>query len=501
MLLRARINPVVLVIPRPSNRPVPTPDLPTSSPTDESRRSFSVGGSLSLPRPSLNPALFAALALTFTLAISPPVSAQDAVPADIAPPTNPGLTAREINAIQGQEGVPAGAAVTGQQLAETPRRLNYGLTLTVRGVYDDNINISSFNKVSDYYISIEPSIFFGFGGKGDETAGSSSVSFVYRPQVFLFVDHSENDTVQHLIHLQASHIFGRLAMSLSQDVQILDGADLNSLSDPTGHNANTDIGQRTKHNIYTTQISDTYDLTGKLFFSNGFGLTIDDYPSQFISSKNISGNLFLNYNYSEKVVIGIGGTGGYNTVDASSPDQTYEQANVRVSYAATGKVSFSASGGAEFRQFQDITIATPTGTPLTSRGTEINPVFDLSGSYKPFDGTTITVAGSRRIQNSAALGGQDYTSTDLHLTVGQRFLSRFTLGLAVGYNKSQYFSTLQGLSANRDDDFYYVQPTVDANVTRWWTAGGYYIYRKNSSSLALFGFDDNQFGLRSTITF
>ena len=151
----------------------------------------------------------------------------------------------------------------------------------------------------------------------------------------MFIDHSENDTVQHLIRLQANHNFGRLTMSASQDVQILDGADLNSLSDPTGHNANTDIGQRTKHNIFTTQVSDTYDLTGKLFLSNGVSLSVDDYPSQFIGSRNIFGNLFLNYNYSEKLVFGFGGTGGYNTVEQGSPDQTYEQANLRVSYAAT----------------------------------------------------------------------------------------------------------------------------------------------------------------------
>ena len=430
-------------------------------------------------------AVIAALALT--AALRHPAYGQDAVPADIAAPANPALSSREIQTLQNQPTAPTGA-VTGEQLAETPRRLNYGVTVSARGVYDDNVNISSFNRVSDYYIAIEPSFFIGFGG--DPSEGASGLSLIYRPSVFLFVEHSENDAVQHLVRLQANHNFGRLTVALSQDVQILDGPDLNSISDPTGHNANIDVGQRARHNVFTTQISDNYDLTGKLFLSNATGLSNDDYESSFIGSKNVFVNLFLNYNYSQKLVVGVGGTGGFNTVEQGSPDQYYEQANIRLSYAATGKLSFSTSAGAEFRQFENDT-----------RGTYISPVFDLSATYKPFDGTSVNLSGSRRIQNSAVLGGQDYTSTDLHLSVSQRFLRRFTLGLAVGYNNSEYFSAIRGVQANRSDDYYYVQPAVDANITRWWTAGGYYLYRKDSSSLAFFTFDDNQFGLRSTVTF
>jgi hypothetical protein len=418
-------------------------------------------------------------------AFVPDLDGQDAVPPDLTP-NGAGLTPHEINALQGQSS-DTHTVLTNQGFAETPRRFNYGITLTVRGVYDDNIFISSFNRQSDFYFSIEPMIVLGFGG--DDSAGSSSLNFTYRPGFFIFLDHSEEDTLQHLLRLSGNHIFGRLTVSFSQDVQLLNGADLNSLSDPTGHNANIDVGQRTQHNIYTTVIADTYDLTGKLFLSNSLGLTVNSYPSGFIGSNNLSGNLFLNYNYSEKVVIGIGGTGGYGTAEGS-PDQIYEQANIRISYAASAKTNLSFSGGAEFRQFEN-----------DSRGTYVSPVFELSGSYRPFDGTAITLSGSRHIQNSAVLTGQDYTQTDFHLTVTQRFLTRLTLGLSVGYERSQYFGAAQGINATRDDDYYYVQPSIDAMITRWSSAGAYYLYRKDSSSLPIFSFYDNQVGLRATVTF
>jgi putative beta-barrel porin BBP2 len=452
-------------------------------------RFASVNPAHSPRRPSLNRVALAATVFGLTLASS--VSAQDAVPGGLGSADSSVLSQHEVDALRGTTPA-AQPAVNGQELAETPRRLNYGLALTVRGIYSDNINISSINRASDYYIAIEPTFSFGFGGK-DDSAGTSSLSFVYRPSIFLFVDHSENDAIQHLIRLTGSHNFGHLTLSASQDVQLLDGTDLNSLSDPTGHNANTDVGQRTKHNIFTTQISDTYDLTGKLYLSNSIALSIDDYES-FTDSKNISGNLFINYQYSEKLAVGVGGTFGYNTVEQGSPDQTYEQANVRLNYSATGKLSFGGSVGVEFRQFDDSSFG-------ATRGTNISPVFELNGTYRPFDGTNITLSGSRRIQNSASLGGQDYTQTDVHVAIGQRFMTRFTLGFAVGYENSDYFSAFQGVSGIREDNYYYVQPTIDAQIMRWWTIGAYYLYRKDSSSLAFFSFDDNQIGLRSTITF
>ena len=415
--------------------------------------------------------------------------AQDAVPA----PDHRLLSPGEVQAFQSAsspgtaDGGGPQVSVNGRPVAETPRRLQYGFTVTARGVYDDNINISSFNRVSDYYFTIEPSFFLGFGAEGSV----NSLRLIYRPSLFLFVDNSQNDTVQHLVRLQGGHDFGRLSLSFSQDVQILDGADLNSISDPTGHNANIDLGRRARHNIFTTGVGDSYDLTGKLFLSNSLGLAIDDYPSGVgIGSKNFYGNLFINYNYSPKLVIGIGGTGGYNTVDQSSPDQTYEQANVRLSYAATAKVSLNASGGIEFRQFEN-----------DSRGTHVSPVYDLSANYQPFDGTSVSLSGSRRTDNSASLGGQDYTSTTINFAVKQRFMQRFSLGLSVGYVNSSYFSTVEGLNATREDNYYYIEPGVDCTITRFWTAGAYYLHRENSSSFDFFSFYDNQFGVRTSLTF
>ena len=121
------------------------------------------------------------------------------------------------------------------------------------------------------------------------------------PSVILFVDHSEEDAVQHLIHLEGRHQFSRLTLTLSQDVAILDGANLNSTLDTTGLQANVDVSTPTRLNLFTTRLRANYELSGKLFLTGEFDASIFDYPD-FISSAILSGGLYINYNWTPKVV-------------------------------------------------------------------------------------------------------------------------------------------------------------------------------------------------------
>ncbi len=377
--------------------------------------------------------------------------------------------------------------MTAKPVSDIPRRLQYELSGTVRAVWDDNIFNSSVHKVSDFYFTLEPSLYVGLGGAGSDSV--NSLQFRYQPSVFLFVDNSHEDGVQHLIQLLGSHRFGHLSLSLSQDVRILDGTDLNSLSDPTGHQANTDVNGRNGHQIYTTQLSASYDLTGKLFLSGGGNFYADEYDDPLVSSRNFGGNIYLNYIYSDKLVVGLGGTGGYNTVSGGGNDQTFEQANIRLSYLATAKISVNATAGAEFRQISNVS------------GVEIRPVYTLSATYTPFDGTAISLTGSSQTYNSASFAGQDYSETTINFSITQRFLQRFYLGFAAGYTNSSYFSAANGVTATRNDDFFYIDPSVDFNITRYWTFGAYYVHREDSSSFAFFSFKDNQVGIRTRLTF
>jgi hypothetical protein len=377
------------------------------------------------------------------------------------------------------------------EVSAEPRRFQYGLQIITRGVYDDNINISQAGHVADWYFTIEPTLTLGFGDiSGHE---DNYLRLDYFPAMFFFLNHSENDAFQQVISLSGQHRFGRLTLSLGEQIAILDGTDIRGLADQTspGSQPNLDVAGRTQFQTYSTKVDASYDLSGKTFLSSGANSLITDYKSSsLLSSGDVSGNLFINYRYSDKVTVGVGGTGGYNFAQNPNPGQTFEQANLRLGYQATGKVSLNFTGGIEFRQFE-----------ASSRGTYISPVFDLTASYQPFDGTNFSLAGSRRTYNSAVLGGQDFAETTITASMHQRFLQRFSVGISGGYENSDYFSTVNGVSATRIDDYYFFEPSIDFSITRFWTFGGYYLHRQSDSSLTGFSFQDNQVGLKTALVF
>jgi hypothetical protein len=367
-----------------------------------------------------------------------------------------------------------------------PRRFHYQLSLTVRGVWDDNIFISHTNKVSDYYFAIEPVITVGVGdGAG---RNSSYLTLSYMPSAILFVDHSDQDAFNNLISLSAGYSTGRLTLTLNESIALLQSANVNSFFDTTGLWANTDASAPTRMNIFYTSLTANYALTPKISLQAEVGSPIYVYPGH-ISDYTVSGGLYVYYDFRPKLSVGIGGTFGYDWVDNPTTDQYWEQVNLRLSYQWTSKVGLYASAGVEFRQFDG------------NRDTYDSPVFEVGLSYNPFSGTFITLSGGRRIYNSGFSPNQDFASTYVAARIQQRLFHRFYLGLGAGYENSDYFSTDRNTNARATQDYWFIEPSVDVLITRWLSAGVYYLHRESSSDDVLFGWQDNQVGVRATVRF
>jgi hypothetical protein len=367
-----------------------------------------------------------------------------------------------------------------------PRRFHYGLQLTVRGVWDDNIFISHTDKKSDYYFAIEPQLTLGVGDM--EGRSRSYLRLDYMPSAILFVDHSNQDAFNQLIHLEGGYSTGRLRLSLFEDIALLESANLNSIIDTTGLWANLDASAPTRVNIFNTRLTANYELTGKLSLQAELGSPLYVYPNH-ISDYTLSGGLYLYYNWLPKLSVGVGGTFGYNWVDDPTTNQTFEQVNARLNYEATAKLGIYASAGVEFRQFDG------------NRNTYDTPVFEVGVTHHPFEGTTITLAAGRRIYNSGFLDNQDFVDTYVTGRLQQRLFHRLYLGLGGGYENSNYFAAADNVSAPRNDDYWFIEPSLDVLITRWLSAGVYYLHREDTSNEDFFSFEDNQVGVRATVRF
>ncbi|MFL6537142.1 MAG: hypothetical protein ACJ8JD_03065, partial [Chthoniobacterales bacterium] len=314
-------------------------------------------------------------------------TAQESASADLTvaqtTPTNPAASAAIDRARVGgyfdaqaqSDQRPSAEIRGGDPVSAVPKRFQYAFRLFMSGVYDDNIYLRETNKVSDFYFAIEPGITLGWG----DIVGSeqNSIRLDYAPSIFLYADNSNANAVQHVIRLDGHYHMGHLSLTLDQDIELLEGTTyLSSASGSvnTGQSPSVNIDTANSPvNIYNTRGSFSYDLSGKTFLSGGLSFSLRDYET-LIDSDDLVGNLFINYIYSPKLTVGLGGTFGYNMVEGNNPDQTYEQINLRTDYQLSGKVSLNASVGVEFRQFED-----------DSSGTHVSPVYQLGLAYQPFD--------------------------------------------------------------------------------------------------------------------
>ena len=130
-----------------------------------------------------------------------------------------------------------------------------------------------------------------------------------------------------------------------------------------------------------------------------------------------------------------------------------------------------------------------------------HPCLKWGSSYYPFDGSTFTLAAGRRIYNSGFEAGQDFANTYVVGRFQQRLFHRLYLGLAAGYENSNYFAADDNIDASRNDDYWFIEPSLDVLITRWLSAGVYYLHREDNSNVDFFSFDDNQVGVRATVRF
>ncbi len=369
------------------------------------------------------------------------------------------------------------------------RRFRYAFRLALSSAYNDNLQLAAGRSGGGFYFTLEPGVTVGIGDA--ITKEGNYLRLDYSPSVFLYADDSDFNSLQHLVRLEGGYRFTRLSLTLSQDIQILDGADLNVTSN-TGtvvNRVNLDVSARTRLNIYVSRANFGYFLTEKTALNLALQYSRNDYKS-LLSSQTTTGDLSVSYSYSPKLTAGLGLALGYLAPQSPSVDQVFEQVNLRLNYQAFGKVSANGSIGLEFRQFGG-----------SNGGTNFTPVFELGVLYQPFDSISLTLSGTRRVLSSATLASQDFTTTNITISARQRFLQKIFFTLTLGYENAEYFSTNTAVNASRTDNFFYIQAGVEYALTSFWSAGAFYSHRENDSTGNNTSFANNQVGLRTTFTF
>ncbi|HTD65843.1 MAG TPA: hypothetical protein VK846_04845, partial [Candidatus Limnocylindria bacterium] len=291
-------------------------------------------------------------------------------------------------------------------------------------IYDDNISLHDREDLGpgigtrlrdvptggDFIYSFSPGLIVT---KPATLGGSSRSVFSaeYSPSFIFFMKNDEENSIDHSARLDVGYAFTKLTLSLVQNFEATAGGVV-------------DVGTRVDRNYYATAAELRYEMTEKTFFQLDGNYRVTDYET-LTDSEEWSATPTVNYQISPKVIVGLGLTAGQlfvgqqtlnvltnltqtnRFVTVETEPQTYLGPTVRASYKTTEKTDVSLSVGGEWRQYSD-------------DSDSFSPVFSLVGSYRPFEGTAITLEGHRRQQNSAVLNGQNYIATGGSIGVRQR---------------------------------------------------------------------------------
>ena len=360
-------------------------------------------------------------------------------------------------------------------------------------MYDDNIEIRNTNRKADLVYTLSPGVFLGLGDYIQREFNFISVAYI--PTLQLFQHYHSDDALNQHLRLEGQYAFSRLTLSSYFQYDSLTGP-------------NRDIGGRVTGDSYRAGLYATYLLSDKTSLQITNDVTFQHYKQQTGYEEFVNHDWF-NYQLTPKVNVGLGTAFGALHPDTGGT-QPYQQGLFRIQFASTPKLTFSANAGFEVREFPSTAVSgTPnsgTNSQFSGSGTRVTPVFGLSANYEFLPGSTFSLSGDRYVTNSSStnLAGDNFTATAVSGKLTQHLIGNYFLGLESGYENdaySQAISATTGQITQRQDDYFYIQPSITYHWKDWGDISVSYERRVNSSNHSNFSFRDNQVWVQFHIGF
>ena len=363
---------------------------------------------------------------------------------------------------------------------------------TLQTTFDDNIFIASQNPQADLYTTLAAGIAGGWGAV-QRNLNQSAGYFRQADTPKVEINPPEEGNFVYANYTMSETLFAKdtAENSFNQDAsvagewrfeKVLFGA---SVKYQTLSDVDIDIGGRVNHDLLTAKATVGYGISEKIGVALEFASTSNYYPTA-LNSTDTSVNSWINYQATGKLGTGLGVKLGTLDVE-SSPSQTYEQILLRGSYLAAGKLSFTATVGAEARQIQG--------------SNHFDPVFTFGAVYSPAEPTTIYLDAFRQTFSSAVTAGENIATTGITLRIRQRCYQKIYLTLEGGYQHGQYEEVIQTALPNRVDDSLDFRTSLSFDYTKWITMELSYEYRNSHSTQSTSSFSENLFSLQLNVFF
>lgn len=387
----------------------------------------------------------------------------------MGPTTDPNLN--DMPALS-EEGVPLVEVADGEEPTDNWWRIRPLAGVGV--VFDDNIFISNTDRKSDVIFNVSGGLALELGDYRNLQENYLLVEYVATG--YFFSKYTEQNSFNQSASLLGQYRFNQLAIQLESTYQYLTGAE-------------REVGDFTTRNLLYNALRFIYEYSEKTSFDLELSQDSNIYDQDYNSSYYFQATAGADYRIFPKVRLGLEGIVGFATAD-NNPDMTYQTVNARLKYDLTGKIALKATGGLQLTQYAS-----------GGESTRATPVFSVGGEYLPFPNTSISLVAYRNQQVAPSINNQDFIATGVELAVAQTFLRRFQLGLAGGYENDDYVANTSTTMATRNDNYFFIRPSISYNFLKFLTASVFYTYRSNDSTILAETWYDNQVGFDLTASF
>ena len=349
-------------------------------------------------------------------------------------------------------------------------------------LYGNGLQSSPGNKQNSIVQQVSPGLVFDEG---------LHWTLNYTPTFSFYSSSAFRNTINQFVQLQWATVWRDWVLSASQSYARTDDPQI-------------ETGGQTEQDTYSTALNGIYHINDKLSMNMGLNQAFNVYGQTsstnlllgLVNSRSWSTMNWLNDQFWPRFSGGIGLGLGYNQ-QQNSPDSTFQQYQVQMSWRATDKVSFQLSGGLEHQEYLS-----------GSANSLLTPIFSAAVQYQPFEQSRISIVANRTV-SSAAYQNQNVESTSVTGDFDQRLFGGLYLDLSGSYSTDNYVGTATATGGpSRNDDIYSFNTRLSCPFPKRGTVSIFYQYSETASTQSgfahgssAFGYSSDQVGLSISYTY
>ena len=360
-------------------------------------------------------------------------------------------------------------AVESQGLRKASSKEGLDISLVSSLAYDNNIFLDSDNERGSLVVQLEPSVGWTRGSKD-----GTWVRLAYGAAAVVYLSQTEDSRIDHRVSVEGGVKGKSVALAYS--------AGWARLGSPSA-----DIGGESDRNEYEGRAGVTYTPKGKMsyeFFVEHSA--VDQVESGFFDFFQSSAGIAARYRHSRKTEVEASYQFGQVEVDGSGT-QTFHRVGLQALWSPRSKITFSAEGGIEYRNYEV--------------GSGVSPYLAARVDWRPRTKTAFYLEAYQREEASAALEGENFDLVGVRAGVNQQLRDGWSAGFELGVESADYFGIAGLPESGRRDTITFVRPSLRYSFGEDSEIVVLYQWSQNDSTDSQFGYDNQQLGVSMNYRF